>query len=84
MGEEFLLQVLGPAFGSPEPTSNWIKKHMLVISAPLWKGGRQREETQACELTSFVRTTVDKRLFQTSWMVGINTQGCSLTSTHAS
>lgn len=70
MGEGFLLQVLGPVFGSPEPTGNWIKKHVLVISASLWKGGRQREEIQACELTSFVRTTVDKRLFQTSWMVG--------------
>lgn len=47
-----------------------MTKHMLVISAPLWKGGRQREETQACEFTSFVWTTVDKRLFQTIGMVG--------------
>lgn len=47
-----------------------MMRHMLVISAPLWKGARQSEETQACELTSFVRTTVDKRLFQTIGMVG--------------
>lgn len=47
-----------------------MTKYMLVISAPLWKGGRQREETQTCEFTSFVWTTVDKRLFQTIGMVG--------------